>query len=112
MGLDGEARAGGRADRAAEQDVVREDEVGGKPLAHGGRVQLDEALALRPRQVLQEPSLEPLVAIEHEDRQQPADVGPHDLGAPEVDLLGVRAPGEKTVTSCPARLHSRASARV
>ena len=44
--LDREARAARRADRAAEQDVVGEDEVGGELRAHRGRVQLDVALPL------------------------------------------------------------------
>jgi hypothetical protein len=88
--LDGVASAGRRAHRPAEEDVVGEDEIRREPLAHGRGVQPDEALALLPREVLEQPRLESLVAVEHENGEQPADVGPHDLGAREVELVGVR----------------------
>ena len=44
--LDGERRAGGGADRAAEEDVVREDDVGGKQGADRGGVRLDPGVEL------------------------------------------------------------------
>ena len=77
------------ADRPAEQDVIREDDVGGQAFAQSRGIQLDVALALCARQVLQEPRLEPLVAVEHEDGQRPADLRTHDLGAAEVVQLRV-----------------------
>ena len=110
--LDRERRAGRGADRPAEQDVVREDEVGRQQLAQRRRVRLDVALALVAREVLEEPRLEPLVAVEHEDRQQRRRIsGPHDARAAEVVRSGCRS-WQTTTTSWPARLHSRASARV
>ena len=42
------------------------------------------------REVLQQLRLEPFVAVEHEHRQQPADLGPHDPRAADVVALGVR----------------------
>src|SRR5205085_56308 len=51
---------------------------------------LDEALALGAGQVLEQPRLEAFVAIDDEDRQQAArKLRPHDLGAGEVELLGM-----------------------
>ena len=44
--LDVEARSGRYADGAAEHDVVAEDEVGGKLVPQGRRVQLHEPLQL------------------------------------------------------------------
>ena len=44
--LDGERHARRGADGRSEEDVVREEEIGGQVLAHGGRVPLDEVLAL------------------------------------------------------------------
>ncbi len=44
-------RARGGGDRAAEQDVVREDEVSGKLGTDRGGVRLDEAIALLARQL-------------------------------------------------------------
>ena len=70
--LDRVAQAARGADRAAEQDVVREHEVGRCELAQRGRVRLDVALALLEREVLEQPRLEPLVAVEHEHGQQAA----------------------------------------
>ena len=87
--LDRVRRPARGADGPAEQDVVREDDVGGQALAESRGIQLDVALALVARQVLQQSRLEPLVAVEHEDRQQPADLGTHDLGAAEVVQLRV-----------------------
>ena len=52
-----------------------------------------------------------LVAVEHEDRQRTVELGADDLRAGEVEAVGVRllADDDHVV---PARLHSRASARV
>jgi hypothetical protein len=57
--LDREAQAARGADRAAEEHVVREHEVGGRELAQHGRVRLDVALPLLGREVLEQPRLEP-----------------------------------------------------
>ena len=78
------------ADRAAEQDVVREDEVGGQQLAQRRRVPLDPVVELGARAVLDELHLVALVAVEHEDGQQPADVRPHERRAAEVVPLRMR----------------------
>ena len=84
------ARAGRGADRAAEQHVVREHEVGRQQLVHGARVRSDVGLALRVREVLQQTGLEPLVLVEHEHRQQPVgQLGHDDLCAAEVVAVGV-----------------------
>ena len=58
--------------------MVAEDEVGRQLLAHRRRVRLDPAVELRARAVLEQLDLVPLVAVEHEDGQQAADVGPDD----------------------------------
>ena len=79
-----EACTGRGGDRPSEQHVVREDEVGRQPLAHSRGVQLDESFALLPRQLLQKPRLEPLVAVEDEDGKELADLGPDDLGTAQV----------------------------
>ena len=83
-------RAARGADRAAEQDVVAEDEVGRKALAQRGRVPLHPAVELRARAVLEELHLVALVPVEHEDRQEAGDVRPHRLCAAEVVLLRLR----------------------
>ena len=88
--LDGVARARLQRDGASREHVVREHEVGGKPLADRGRVQLDVALALRLGQLLEAARLETLVAVDDEDRQDAADLGPDRLGAAEVVRLRVR----------------------
>ena len=92
--LDRIAGAGCCTDRPAEEDVVAEDEVGRQLLAHGGRVALDPVVELGPRAVLHELDLVALVAVEHEDGQQPADVRPDCARPTEVVLLGVRLLGE------------------
>ena len=76
--LDRVARTGRGGDRAAEQNVVREDEIGRQTLAQGRGVELDVALALGARQVREQTRVEPFVAVEHEDREDSADVGPDD----------------------------------
>jgi hypothetical protein len=52
VGLDDERRADRGPHGPAEEDVVREDDVGRQVLAHSGGVQLDEALTLRDGAVL------------------------------------------------------------
>ena len=70
--------------------MVREDEVGGQQRAQRLRVRLDVRVALGAREVLQQPRLEPLVPVEHEDRQQPVRQLRHDdLRAAEVVPLRV-----------------------
>ena len=90
MRLDRVAGAGRGSDRPAEEDVVAEDEVGRQLLAHGRRVALDPVVELRPRAVLHELDLVALVAVEHEDGQQAADVRPDGARAAEVVALGMR----------------------
>ena len=58
--------------------MVREDEVRGQERAHRRRVRVDIAFALGRREVLQEPGLQPLVAVEHEHGQQPVGQIRHD----------------------------------
>jgi hypothetical protein len=71
--------------------VVRDEKVGREVLAHGGRVLLDEAAPLLPREILQVPSFEILVTVEHEHGQRTAlEVGTDDARAPEVVQLRVR----------------------
>ena len=66
--LDAKRLAERGADGAAHQDVVREHEVGREQLAQRRDVRVDVAPALVSGEVLQQPRLEPLVAVEHEHR--------------------------------------------
>ena len=68
VGLDGERRAGSRPDRASEQHVVREHEVGGQERTHGGGVRLHPRVELGAGAVLDETDLVPLVVVEDEGR--------------------------------------------
>ena len=87
--LHAEPLAGGGADRAAHQHVVREDQIGREQLAERCRVRVDVGAALGRGEVLQQARLETGVAVEHEDGQQPArQVGDDDLRAAEVEVLG------------------------
>jgi hypothetical protein len=61
--LDSIGRARRGRDRAAQQDVVGEDEVGGELGANGGGVRLDVALALLGGELLEQPRLEPFVTV-------------------------------------------------
>ena len=90
MCLDGVACAAGRADRAAGQNVVREDQIGRKELPDGGGVAFDVALPFLGRELLEEARLLAFVAVEHEDRQRAFERRLHGAGAAEVVLLGVR----------------------
>ncbi len=90
MRLHGIRRTGRASDRPAEQYVVAEEEVRGNVLTNNGRVRLDPGVELIARAVLEQPHAIALVVVEHEDRQEAADVGPHDLRAADVEPLGVR----------------------
>ena len=115
MRLDGVARAARAPDRAAEQDVVAEDEVGRQLLAHRRRVRLDPGVELVARAVLEQLDAVALVVVEHEDGKEPADVGTHDLRATEVVALGMRllaedrdvVPGTRPLARELARVHVR-----
>jgi len=85
------ARAGRGRDGAAEQHVVREYDVRRQQLAHERCVGLDVAFALIRREVLQQPGLETLVAVEHEHRQQPVGQLRHE-DARAADVVPLRMP--------------------
>ena len=118
VGLDGEARAARGTDRPAEQDVVAEDEVGRKVTDERTGIGLDPAVELVGAAVLHELDLVPLVAVEHEHGQQPADVRPDDRGSAEVVQLRPRllaedgdvVPGARPLTRELARVHVGARA--
>ena len=113
VGLDGVARAG-RSRRPAHR--------GGRGCRRRGRPAAARATAaalrstqssqLGPRAVLHELDLVALVAVEHEDGQQPADVGPDGTRAAEVVPLGMRLLARGRRRRDRHALHSRASARV
>ena len=69
---------------------MAEDDVGRQVLAQRRGVRLDPALELLPRAVLDELHLVALVAVEHEDGQEPAHVRPDDARAAEVVELRSR----------------------
>ena len=70
--------------------MVAEHDVGGQLAAHGHCVRLDPGVQLLPGAVLEELDHVPLVAVDHEDRQQAADVGPDDACGAHVVALGMR----------------------
>ena len=70
--LDAERLPGGRADRAAEQHVVREDQIGWEQVAQRGPVRLDIGALLGVGEVLQQLRAQAFVPVEHEHRQQAA----------------------------------------
>ena len=73
------------ANWAAEEHVVRKDELGRLERAERLRIGLHVRVALGDREVLQQPSLEPFVLVEHEYRQQPVrKLRHHDARAAEV----------------------------
>ena len=83
--LDRVRSTGSRRNRPAEQDVVGEDEVGRQLGANRSGVRLDVALTLLGRQLLEQPRLEPLVPVEHEDGQEVVrQFGPDDPRAAQV----------------------------
>ena len=89
--LDPERHPGRRSDRRAHQHVVRKHEIGGPERAQGHRVRLDIACTFLLAEVLEQPRLEPVVAVEDEDRQQSVwQLGPDDPRAGQVVLVGVR----------------------
>ena len=88
--LHGVARSGRLAHRTAEQNVVAEDEIGGKLGSDGGGVRLHPRVKLRTRAVLQELHLVPFVAVAHEHGKQTADIRPNDARGAQVVQLRVR----------------------
>ena len=110
--LDAKRRAGRGADRPAHQHMVREHEVGGQQLAERRGVRVDVGALLGVGEVLQELRLEAGVAVHHEDRQQPARQLDVTTCAPPRSYCSGARSWQTTMTSWPARLHSRASARV
>src|SRR5205085_11910598 len=69
--LDPKADPARCATRRPEQNMIREHEVGGSKLTQRRGIRLDVRLPLLPGEVAEEPRLEPLVAVEHEDGEQP-----------------------------------------
>ena len=110
--LHGERLPRGDADGTAEQHVVREDEIGGRESTHRRGVRFDPPVQLLPGAVRYPPHLVSGVAVDHEDGQKRPDIRPHRRRTSEVVVASGRASWLSTVTSCPARLHSRASWRV
>ncbi len=104
--LDGIACAGSSGYGTAGQHVVREDEVGGELALERARVRVDVAGELDGRELLQQPRLEPLVAVEDEHRQKPVrQLRPHDLGPAEIEPRRVRvlAEDDDVVPGAPPR---------
>ena len=84
-----------------EQHMV--DEESSLPvLVDRRRIRLHPRVELSARAVLHALHLVPLVAVEHEDRQQPADVRPDRLRATEVEPLGLPAPARRPSRRGPA----------
>jgi hypothetical protein len=93
--------------------VVREDDVGRQVLAHGRGVRFDVALALRSRQLLEEPRLETLVAVDDEHGEQPLrQLRPHHARAPEIEQLRPRLLAEDGDVISRARPFPRERLRV
>ena len=110
--LDGVRASHRGADRPAEEEVVRQHEVGRKVLAHGGRARLHEALALGPAEILDASSLHVLVAVDDEHRQETAHVGPDHLCPADVVPIGMRILAEDNDLVTEARPGARETARV
>jgi hypothetical protein len=70
--------------------VVAEGEIRREPLAQRSRVGFDPRVELGACAVLQQLDLVAVVAVDDEDRQEAADVRPHDLCAADVVPLGMR----------------------
>ena len=92
--LDGERRARRGADRAAEQDVIREDDIRRQERADRRGVGLDPGVELGAAAVLHATHVVALVAVEDEHRQQSADVGADGRRTAEVEALRVGLLGE------------------
>ena len=85
----------------------------GQQLAERRRVRVDVGAPLGRGEVLQQPRLEPGVAVEHEHRQQPAgQLGHDDLRAAEVEVLGRALLADDARPRARRGVHSSASARV
>ena len=100
------------ADGPAQEQVVRQHEVGREVLAHGGRARLHEALALGPAEILDASSLHVLVAVDDEHRQEPAHIGPDHLCPADVVPIGMRILAEDDDLVPEARPGAREAARV
>jgi hypothetical protein len=92
--LDGERHPDCRAHGSAEEHVIREQIVRRQVIADGGSVLLDEPFPLGLAEILEVPSLEVFVAVEHEDRQRPLYLGTNARRAAEVIGLRTRLLGE------------------
>ena len=112
--LDAERRAGRRADRrrpAARGSRTRGRRAGARaaPPRSPRRTRRRSAVG----EVLQQLRLEPRVAVEHEHGQQPArQLRRRRPSRRRGRTARAARSWQTTTTSCPARLHSRASARV
>ena len=90
VGGHGVARARRLGDRAAENHVAGDDEIGRQSLAHRRGIGGDPGVEFGARRVLHALHAIAVVLVDHEDRQEPADIRADRRGAAEVVLLGVR----------------------
>ena len=96
-------RTGGQPDGPAEQHVVREHEVRGQAVAHRSRVRLHPCFEVVAGALVDEADVVPLVAVEHEHRQEPTDVGSDRRRRAEVVRLRPRLLAQnRDVVPCPA----------
>ena len=82
------ARTRRRADGPAEDQVPGDHEIGGEVLADRAGVRPDPRVELGAAGLLHALHAVALVAVDHEHRQQPADIGAHGRGAAEVVVPG------------------------
>ncbi len=90
MRLDGERHPARGPDRAAEEYVIREDDVGGQQAANGTGICLHPRFELGARAVLDASHVVAVVAVEDEDGEQSSDVRSHRLRGAEVVLARIR----------------------
>ena len=109
--LDAVAAADGGADGAAEQHVVGEEQLGGRQRADRRRVRLDVAGALLSAEVLQQAGVEPAVFVEDETGSSRSGSSGTNTFAPPRSYCPGSVSWQTTLTSWPARDHSRASER-